>query len=287
MGVSPFRQSKGNAHGAASLDLPTAATTLAYAGWPVFPCAPMGKKPLVEHGFHAATTDARQVYVWWRKWPKANIGYPTGRLVVVEVDGGAGLASMTALRKAHDWPVTLTVMSGRAEGGSHFYFQAPETAEPIKNCVGMSHDGKRGLGNGIDVRGVGGYVVVPPSVHESGRRYRWAARAEVAPLPAWMAECLKPPEQMKMEPPKGNGERYGQAALEGEVRAIAEAASGTLNHTLNRSAFKLGIHVVTGALTEEDVCEALLVAAVNAGHPERGAVKTIRSGLSGGMRGTA
>jgi Bifunctional DNA primase/polymerase, N-terminal len=56
---------------------------LAYAGrgWPVFPCRWEGerrKRPLIEGGFHAATIGEAQTRGWWRRWPGALIGVPTG-----------------------------------------------------------------------------------------------------------------------------------------------------------------------------------------------------------------
>ncbi|MDW8356158.1 MAG: bifunctional DNA primase/polymerase, partial [Bryobacterales bacterium] len=61
-------------------DLRLAEAALWYAsrGIPVFPCCPREKKPLVEGGFHTATTDEQRVRAWWDRWPDANIGIPTG-----------------------------------------------------------------------------------------------------------------------------------------------------------------------------------------------------------------
>src|SRR6516162_5154723 len=90
----PRRARRGPAMtGAALLD-----AALSYAerrGWPVFPVAlvkrqdgKLDKKPLVKWGA-AATTDAKQIKEWWRRWPNALVGVPTGRrsgLVVLDVD---------------------------------------------------------------------------------------------------------------------------------------------------------------------------------------------------------
>lgn len=264
--------------GLVSLDIPTAAETLAYKGWRVFPCEAGSKRPLVKDWPNVATTDAKQVHRWWKRWPDASIGYPTGILTVVEIDGEEGLASMTALRAAHPWPPTLTVMSGR---GLHHYYVPPGS---IRNCVGMSHDGKRGLGDGIDVRGEGGFVVVPPSLHANGRRYRWAIKRAPALMPDWMVERLRSPAPSPLPMPTTDAGRYAQAALAGEIENLYSAPDGTLNHALNKAAFKLGRHVAIGALDESDTVDALVSAAVAMGHPTRGAQSTVRSGLNGGMR---
>ena len=89
----------------ADVPLPAAAVQFTQAGVPVFPCVPGGKRPLVEHGFRDASSDPAQVGAWWRRWPAANIGVPTGRasgFVVVDVDvhgpvdGRAGFVRATA-----------------------------------------------------------------------------------------------------------------------------------------------------------------------------------------------
>ena len=60
------------------MPLPEAAARFAAEGVPVFPCVPGEKRPLVRRGFHDATAEPVQVAEWWRRWPAANIGIPTG-----------------------------------------------------------------------------------------------------------------------------------------------------------------------------------------------------------------
>lgn len=265
-------------YGLESLDLHTAATTLAYRGWRVFPVDAESKVPLVKDWPNVATTDARQVNEWWKRFPAASIGYPTGLLTVVEIDGETGLASMEALRATNPWPPTLTSVSGR--GLHHFYVPT----EPLRNCVGMSHDGKRGLGKGIDVRSDGGFVILPPSVHRTGRRYRWGVKIAPVPMPDWMTERLRSPEPSRLPIPATDADRYAQAALAGELENIYAAGEGELNHAVNKAAWKLGRHVAIGALEESETFDALVDAAVAAGHPASGAAASVRSGLTAGMR---
>jgi hypothetical protein len=103
----------------------------------------------------------------------------TGRLVVVDFDGAHGRAALATLEQTHEpLPPTLTAASGR---GAHLYFHAG--ARRIANSAGR-------LGPGLNVRGRGGYVVAPPSLHADGHHYRWSARHHPAPLPSWLAELL-------------------------------------------------------------------------------------------------
>src|SRR3954466_10845433 len=87
-------------------DLATASMMLARHDVPVFPCAPGGKQPLTTHGFHDATADGATVREWWRRWPDANLGIPTGTpsgVDVVDVDvhtTGSGFAAFERARGA-------------------------------------------------------------------------------------------------------------------------------------------------------------------------------------------
>jgi len=144
-------------------------------GWYVFPLVAGGKTPLTAHGLKDATTDSEQIGEWWTRWPDANVGIATGRgsdLVVVDVDPrhGGTLASLGEL------PRTARVRTGG--GGWHLYFRYPQ-GEDVRNSSNK-------VAPGIDVRGEGGYVVAPGSLHESGRRYEWEVETEIADIPQLM-----------------------------------------------------------------------------------------------------
>jgi hypothetical protein len=107
-----------------------AARVFATAGVPVFPCVPGEKRPLTEHGFHDATADVRQVAAWWRRWPGANIGVPTGAasgLEVVDVDVKTAGSEFTGFNQARPaglvdgWQALVRTPSG----GMHAYYPAP------------------------------------------------------------------------------------------------------------------------------------------------------------------
>lgn len=171
-----------------SLD-PALNAALEYArrGWPVFPCE--GKKPLTAHGFQDASANALRIRYWWRRWPRANIGIPTGAktFTVLDVDGrNGGDDTLHDLVAEHgDLPTTPHVITG--SGGSHYWYRSP--AVSIVSRAGA-------LGPGLDVKADGGYVIVPPSVHpNTGAEYAWDAFAHVddvalAEMPTWMVELL-------------------------------------------------------------------------------------------------
>jgi hypothetical protein len=151
--------------------------------------APKEKRPLVawEPYQHRRPTEAL-VRSWYRRWPDAGVGIVTGlvsRLLVLDVDPAhGGEASLQRLSQAHG-PLPWTVECHTGGGGRHLYFAHPGGV--IQNRAGFRP--------GLDLRGDGGYVVAPPSVHPSGRPYAWSAtgdpaRAGIAELPLWLLQTL-------------------------------------------------------------------------------------------------
>jgi hypothetical protein len=159
-----------------------AALSYARRGIPVFPCETGGKRPLTYNGFWDATTELRQVRAWWDRWPTANVGVPTGKrsgLLVLDVDPrDGGPQSLVALERQNG-PLPRTTRSSTGGGGVHVFFRYPAEVE-VRNSAGW-------LGSGLDVRGEGGYVVVPPSRTQGP--YEWVDRSPLADG-AWMVERL-------------------------------------------------------------------------------------------------
>jgi hypothetical protein len=166
-----------------------ARAALAYArrGLRVHPCRPGEKVPLLEDWPHRATLDPTTIESWWRRWPQANVAIATGgepRLLVVDVDPDAGgEASIAELEREHGiLPATAEVVTPR--GGRHLYLIVPSGRPMPGNSAGK-------LGDGIDTRGRGGYVLGPPSV-VGGRQYTWSVDSgdHIAEAPAWMLDRL-------------------------------------------------------------------------------------------------
>jgi hypothetical protein len=154
---------------------------LAYAtqlGWPVFPCATTGKQPLTARGFKDASKDPTIIKQWWTAWPDANIGIPTGTVSsfdVLDIDlRHGGEESLEEIIKKGHLPDTIEALTGG--GGRHIFFLHNPG---LRNSVGELP--------GIDVRGEGGYVIVAPSMHESGNSYEWelSSRPGEVPLGEW------------------------------------------------------------------------------------------------------
>jgi hypothetical protein len=164
-------------------------------GWSVLPLEKRGKRPLVRwEEFQHRRADETEVRAWYRSFPGANVGIVTGAvsgLVVMDVDPAhGGGESLLELEKAHGaLPHTIEALTGG--GGRHVYFRHPGGV--VRN--------RAGLAPGIDLRGDGGYVVAPPSVHPSGRRYRFEVahhpdETALAPVPGWLLRLFGPAERV-------------------------------------------------------------------------------------------
>jgi Bifunctional DNA primase/polymerase, N-terminal len=248
----------------------------------VFPCMPGGKRPLVEHGLYDASSDADVIRSWWSRWPTANIGTPTGSMFhVLDIDGPAGVETLRALASEHGRPDNGPLVR-TSSGMSHYYFAPP--ARGVGNRARFITD--------CDWRGFGGYVVVPPSIGATGRRYEWK-RGLDTPLPEvpdWLLDLLDPPRpSLPARRAMTGSPRYAEAALDAEVRNVADAPVGARNHTLNIAAFNMGTLVGAGLLNMDAVIEALYHAARRAGLSEREIVGargnngTLMSGLRSGF----
>lgn len=271
------------------ISLISAALTYAASGLPVFPCVPRGKEPAISRGFYAATTNPQTIRRLWRQ-SDCNIGIPTGSVSgvwVLDIDGDDGEANLHALEARHGaLPATREVISG---GGRHLWF-AYNTGE-IPSTAGR-------IGSGIDVRCDGGYVIAPPSIHPSGRAYRWVDEAaQLADAPAWLIERArrKPRPSIseralaaRRPPCRSSPGCYGAAALRNEIATLAGMPPGGRNHALNRVAFALFQLVAGGELDRGEVVEHLIDACHRNGlvHDDGlpSVVATIRSGEGAGMR---
>ena len=226
-------------------------------GIPVFPADPLDKKPLIKGGFKNATTDENQIRDWWQRWPNAMIGTPTGsasNMWVVDIDRDPvrnidGTAALAKLISQHgELPQTLMTITPR--GGRHLIFVWDKGVE-IRNSTGK-------VGQGIDVRGEGGYVCLPPSRRADGALYQWdpAGASQAVPAPSWLVELARSGNKSKKR-----DKAWAHAALERECETVAKARPGTRNSSLNAAAFNLFQIVAGGRLDDQEVRDRLFKAA--------------------------
>lgn len=252
--------------------LAAAAHELGRASVPVFPCSPGGKQPMTAHGFHDATTDLRQIDAWWGQAPAANIGVPTGGLsgvVVVDVDVGSTADGYQAFNRAHE----LGLVSGweflvqSPSGGLHAYFPATQDSEQ------RSWQAARA---GIDFRGDGGYIIVPPSRrmidgHQRAYRLELIGSGPTRTLNAGRLRDFLDPRP----PPQQRASQQTQRDLDTSRLAswVAQRQEGERNAGLFWAACRL----VENGLDPPEALDVLSPAADHAGLEGREIERTIRS----------
>ncbi|SJN15578.1 hypothetical protein FM104_00390 [Microbacterium esteraromaticum] len=248
-----------------------AAARFAEAGVPVFPCVPGGKRPLVEHGFHDATTELAQVTAWWRRWPAANIGVPTGSasgMDVVDVDrkaDGHGFGAFGRARRAglaDGWVALVRTPSG----GMHAYYPV----DPDRPQSSWQAARAR-----VDFRGEGGYIIVPPSVVATGdRRVSYALIDGTQAIPGPVdAGALR--DFLDPRPEPRQTRRAGPVPRDaGRLAAwVAQRGEGERN----RGLFWASCRLAEAGLSLPDMVDALAPAAEHSGLSPREVTTTIRS----------
>jgi putative DNA primase/helicase len=178
-------------------------------------CIHPGKHPSTRHGFKDATADMAQIKLWWTRAPLANVAIATGRLsgvLVLDVDprngGNESLADLLA--EFGPLPPTATALTGG--DGQHYYFAHP--GGYVKS---------RTLRPGLDFKADGGYVIAPPSLHISGRRYEWEVghapdEVALARLPGWLVQSDTP---SRRDEPLGPATRIAQGSRNAELASLA------------------------------------------------------------------
>jgi hypothetical protein len=158
--------------------LPPEIIRAAGKGWCLHPLKPHEKKPLLTAWQDKATSDAARLTAWTRQFPECNWGVTTGPqsgFFVLDLDGETGLDWLKArIDGGNDLPETWSVHTAR---GLHLYFRWELEVRNSSSKLAM----------GVDIRGAGGYVVAPPSVHPDGPRYAAVDDAcSVSPAPTWL-----------------------------------------------------------------------------------------------------
>lgn len=155
------------------------ARRFAEAGIKVFPCLEDAKQPACDNGFKDASDDLDQIEAWWTENPNYNIGLcpEDAGWCVIDIDPGGEASWIEAIQKEGGHEATYEVVTPR--GGRHLYFKGSIPTSASK------------LGAHVDTRGVGGYVLVPPSV-VNGRGYGVAHDRAIAECPSWIAARLAP-----------------------------------------------------------------------------------------------
>lgn len=196
-----------------------AALRYAGLGLAVIPLNPRSKKPIFDKWTDIDRADTKTVARWWHANPDANVGILTGPksgFFVFDVDPkNRGEIAYDNLTAEHGrFPDTWRQITGT--GGFHLFFRYPNF--PVRNCAELFP--------GIDIRGDGGQVVAPPSIHpDTGRNYEWDGmdeieRQPIAEAPVWLLDVL------------ASRNYGGQKAKQGSVQISAKLPRGVRHPAL-------------------------------------------------------
>ncbi|GAA0734613.1 bifunctional DNA primase/polymerase [Dactylosporangium roseum] len=228
---------------------------------------------LLCHGLYAATTDPDRIAAMMAAQPGGMLAVRTGAvsgLVVIDIDPAHGGRVDPVVM-----PETACVVTG--SGGWHLYYRHPGSAVPCSQ-------GR--IDAGVDVRGDGGYVVAPPSVHpRTGRPYRWLDTRPVVEMPPpLIAACYPPPAvPSTTRPPSttwGGGISSPDALLDALLDSVRRAPKGRRRATLYGCARGVARMVAADALSLADAMAALTDVGLAAGQTER----DTRAAILGGFR---
>ena len=234
-------------------------SALGYArrGWKVLPLIPREKKPATEHGLKDATSDPEQITRWWTDNPNYNIGVVTGEeskgLYVIDIDedtekGKHGLEVFKKWQEEHG-EVNTGVVCATPRGGKHLYFY---NHDQLKNTAG--------IGDCIDTRANGGYIVAPPSIHPNGKRYCWVQSPEynmIAELPRVWVDYVtnyRKPKEKQEKKEKDTPPRISQGS---RTQTLISKIGELCNTTLDKKTIKETVRALNATfdppLTDEEL----------------------------------
>jgi hypothetical protein len=249
---------------------------------PVFPCksAAYGedehKRPHTTHGFKDATRNPSIIRAWWRQYPDALVGVPTGEmsgLFVIDVDSGRH-------DEANDWLERYspylpdTRQHATKSGGWHLLFKHPP---------GLRNSASK-LGKGVDTRGDGGYIIWWPFHMGMSAPHKLDLRP--AELPDEIFERLIEPPEPK--PQSWSGPRWGESVgepdkkVQGILNAVAAAQEGERNILLFWGACRISEMITNreiGSAEGANAFAALNLVSIGLGLPAREIARTVRSAL--------
>jgi Bifunctional DNA primase/polymerase, N-terminal len=229
---------------------------------PVFPCKSaaygeeLHKTPHTIHGFKDATTDEAVIKEWWRQWPDALVGVPTGEasgLFVIDVDSGRHDEANDWLER-HSPYLPETRQHATKSGGWHLLF---------KHQLGLRNSTSK-LAKGVDTRGEGGYIIWWP--FHTGLNAPHKLDRPLAALPDELIEHLT---SQRCEPPIRPRRLCYDKDLVPIIRIIVRAQEGERNSATFWAACRLADHVREGSISEADMIGIVIESACRTGLSER------------------
>jgi putative DNA primase/helicase len=273
-------------------------TILRNLGWSVFPARrdannpARNKEPLVAWKRYQ---QKRASYTLCEQWDTAannNLAVVTGRisgLWVLDIDGDTGKETLARLTDQHGpLPETICVRTG--SGGLHYYFRFPDSEQvDIRNMV--KKDRQANALPGIDVRGDGGYVIAPPSIHESGNAYEWLvppSQGNLKDAPDWLlniADRARTDDAAPLLEHKADSDPTPDALekfKQRQLNRLRKATNGSRNDMLNKVTFLLAQKIPFG-LDRERTLRDITDIARQIGLDDAEITRTMESAISAGL----
>lgn len=203
-------------------DFQQSALEYAKIGLKIIPLRPRTKIPILANWPQAATTDKKTIADWWTDYPDANIGCLTGRdsgIFVIDVDRHGDTDGQISLDdlEAQFGKLPDTVEQITGGGGRQIFFRYPAGAT-ITNKTGSG-----AIAPGLEIKGDGGQVVLPPSIHpQTGRQYEWEASShpadvEIVEAPEWLINIIT-----AVRPTKKRDKKFERRATDGPAGALLD-----------------------------------------------------------------
>jgi hypothetical protein len=234
---------------------------LAGRGTPVFPCQ-QNKRPFTPNGFKDASTDTDTIMEWWRHWPEALIGVPTGTTFAV-LDLDLQYPEAQAWYAKANLPLTRTHVT--RSGGRHLFFKP---RADFKCSAGK-------IERGVDSRGAGGYIIWWPA-----QGFDVLHASALAEVPDWIMKKLNPPPPKAIpvsELPRTRSEYIRQ--IDGIADTAAHAPIGQRDTTTFWSACRLAELVKQRVLDERSAELLIINAAIQNGLGEKTGREKFRNAM--------
>jgi hypothetical protein len=262
-------------------DTQNAALDYLARGWAVMPILrQQEKKPAIKwKHLQTRRPHENEVRHWFQK-SNFNLGIITGAVsgfFALDVDGEEGFETILG---QGDWPRTVETQSRPFR--HQLWFALPDWK--VSNAVKFLP--------GLDLRGDGGYVQAPPSIHHTGSRYRWVNHPDAVPMasaPAWLVQHTQKPEIPVLDvnfpaiAAQERDKKYAWAALEKECAKLASAPDGAKYSQLRRSAIAVAGFVPSGAIEAGDIKENLLNVVLPRAKNRQTAIEGVDSAIAFGM----
>jgi len=252
------------------ISLAKAAKGYGELGIPIFPLKAGTKFPFKGMNWReSANSERKRIVQFWEKYPESNIAIPTGALFnALDVDVKNGAPGWESLHRLNLGGLLkgAFAQASTPSGGAHLLFM----------CSGEGNHAAGKQGHGLDFRGLGGYIVVSPSVITGVGQYQWGefVPERFGTYFSWeeamkiLTPVLKTVEQTTVNKASKNAQ--------GLIKAVANAQEGNRNAVL--------YWAVNRCLESGIEPEVLIPAAMSIGLEPREILRTIASAMKGAQK---